>query len=149
MLNTQLKLQEASRKNVLSAGFTLIELLVVIVILAILAVAVIVAINPTQRFADATNSRAQANLASFGSSAGQYAAQYGVYPTAFGASGGGAFPAWTVGAQAGYTYKLVGGQISIDVAATAEPNANPPVTLALWCYRSATGTVTNAATCAP
>ena len=38
-------------------GFTLIEILVVIAILSIIAVVVFVALNPTQRFADARDSR--------------------------------------------------------------------------------------------
>ncbi len=44
-------------RKAISKGFTLIELLVVISILAILATVVFVALNPSQRFIDARNSR--------------------------------------------------------------------------------------------
>src|SRR3989344_804875 len=55
-----------------AAGFTLLELLIVIGIIAILATAVIVALNPARRFAQANNGKRQADVNTILNSIGQY-----------------------------------------------------------------------------
>jgi prepilin-type N-terminal cleavage/methylation domain-containing protein len=65
-----------------SGGFTLIELLVVIAIIGILASAVLVAINPAQRIAEARNSQRQSDLGDIKTALEQYAtAHNGLYPS--------------------------------------------------------------------
>lgn len=54
--------KKCAQKN--EKGFTLIELLIVIAIIAIIATVVVVALDPTTRFADARNSRRWSNVGS-------------------------------------------------------------------------------------
>ncbi len=163
----------SSKGNVLSLskGFTLIELLIVIAILGILAAAVLVAINPGQRIAAARNSRVRADLSSIGSAANIFNTDSGLsatcvgggsYPSAFGQTACGAtFLAAPVPPTGAYSLERIPGACvpnsatpctAISVEATAYSDGIVDAsTNNIWCWRSATGTITQttAAGCAP
>ena|SRR3990167_4624153 len=62
-------------------GFTLIELLIVIAIMGILAAAVLIAINPVKRQAEAKDANVKSDIASIGSGLQAYYTQLGYYPS--------------------------------------------------------------------
>jgi prepilin-type N-terminal cleavage/methylation domain-containing protein len=69
-------------------GFTLIELLVVIGILAVLLAIVLIAINPARQFAQANDTKRNADVVAILNAISQYAADYkGVLPPGSPASG--------------------------------------------------------------
>lgn len=161
----------------LSKGFTLIELLVVIAILGILAVLVLTIINPGNRIASGKNSRVRSDLASIGRSAtlfytdsgsGAGCTPAGSYPGAFGQTNTGCTPANTFMAAVNdpnnVAYVVTG--LGVSAGCTSAGGTNPCTsisvrgpaftdgvidasTLLYWCWRSATGTVTQVAACAP
>lgn len=155
-------------------GFTLIELLVVIAILGILAVIVLAIINPGNRIASGKNSRVRSDLASIGRSATLFyndsaslagCSPAGSYPSAFAQTNGGCtsnvFMA-SVNDPNGTAYVISGTPAGCTSASGSNPctafSVRGPAfsdgvidasTNLYWCWRSATGTVTQAASCAP
>lgn len=154
-----------------SKGFTLIELLIVIAILGILAAAILVAINPGQRIASARNSRVRADLSNLGNAANIFNTDSGLdatcvgggsYPSNFAqAACGASFPAAPIPPTSTYTIERLPGTCvpgtatpctAIDISGPAySDGVINATTNDTWCWRSATGTITQttSAACNP
>ena len=158
-----------------SKGFTLIELLIVIAILGVLASVVLIAINPGQRINSARNSRVKSDLASIGRTAQVFNTDTGLSSSC---TGGASYPnGFSASTTCGATFMATVNDPSatayvINVPSGCGPNTTTPCTsiaiggtafsdgtidastLKAWCWRSATGTITQvtstaAANCAP
>ncbi len=160
--------------NSFKQGFTLIELLVVIVIIAVLATAIIVAINPAQKVASSRDAKVKGDMNQLISAITAFATEAGgaSFPavntdltaastTVNGVAVGQEIKSYPVPPTGVYTYtayQAAGGTLACtDVAGNCGaaslygPNYSAGGTN-VWCWRSATNTLTsaaNAAACAP
>lgn len=92
------------------AGFTLIELLIVIAILGVLAAAVLVAINPGKRSAQARDAIRKSNLSSLSRALDTYFVDHLVYPSSgcISSYGNPAWRCWWDETFAGYIFGPTG-----------------------------------------
>ncbi len=133
-------------------GFTLIELLVVLAVLGVLAAGVVTAINPIKRVRQANDAKIKTDVGQIsGALQGQYTLDQ-VYPSALG-------DLVTKGALKVIPAPPGGGSYSYSISSPCSTSSceaavsfalqDPLVAGNVWCWRSATGSVIEAASCAP
>jgi prepilin-type N-terminal cleavage/methylation domain-containing protein len=146
-------------------GFTLIELLITIAIIGILSAAVLVGLNPAQKMKQAGDSKVKSDVGQAATALQSYYILHQYYPL----SGTGNMNTALTGAgdlgaalnTTTYTYlayKASGGTVVCDNAAVATYCGAASISGALqtglatnsgWCYKTATGVISDQTVCAP
>lgn len=149
--------KQFQKRFIAAAGFTLIELLLVIAILGILATAVLIAINPTKRLNQANDSKVKSDISQISQALQAYYTTNAYYPAALTdlktsgdltvvpAPPSTSYSAYAlVGTPAGCT--TAGPAHCVNVALSGTLLA-PQTAGDIWCFKSATGVIGEAATC--
>ena len=135
-------------------GFTLIELLIVVGVLGVLAAGVVVAINPGKRIKQANDTKIKNDVGQIATALQAYYAFNQLYPASLSVletSGDlKKVPSGSGTTCAAYSYGRTGTCTITSCEAQVSCALNDPTAgLGTWCWRSATGTAVEAASCAP